>query len=112
MAKISADFPTEFHPEMFETAITRHGQYLRWYSSLPCHCMDDMARPDPACRKCLGRGYIYYPAKERRRLELTMSYGGIRLSTLYSIKTIHRIYSPTDPSTDISYSTFLDKHHL
>ena len=59
----------EFHPEEFEIAIERHGQYVRWYSSLPCYCIDDLTRPDPNCNQCRGRGWLYYPVKEKRRID-------------------------------------------
>ena len=94
-------------PERYEEALERHGQYVRWYSSMPCYCMSKEGNPDPQCPKCKGRGYRYFPVTTRRRIERKMSMGTNTLDVEYKIKEINRIYKPNN--TEISYLSFSDK---
>lgn len=104
MAVAGASFPTELHPEAFEATIERHGQYVRWYSSLPCSCIDNMTRVNPRCTECKGRGFLYYPIKERRRLETVFSYGCNSITVSGNIKEIFRVQRAT--GEEINYTSF------
>ena len=77
-----------FHASAFNSAIDRHGQYVRWYSSLPCTCMDELGRANPNHRECFGRGLIYFPIIEKRILEEAFSYGGREIHTSGKIKRL------------------------
>lgn len=81
-----------FTESKFENAILRHGQYVRWYNSVPCFCADTHS-PDPNCKVCLGRGRIFYPTKQHRKLEEYFSHGGTKIIVTGTIKSINRVYS-------------------
>lgn len=102
-------FPVEMHQSLYEGAIDRHGQYVRWYSSIACPCVDDMGRANPQCNQCLGRGYRYFIVKKRRRFEVVMSMGGSKVSTTRTISSINRLFRGGQPSIDLSYTSFSNK---
>lgn len=81
-------------PESYKQALERHGQYVRWYNSFPCFCVSDNGQPDVSCTRCKGRGYIYYPLKEIRRVEKTVSFGGKIIKVEHIIKSINNVLKP------------------
>ena len=45
----------------YDALLIRHGQYVYWKSSTPCPCVSQRSEssPNPNCRVCYGRGYIF-----------------------------------------------------
>ena len=105
MPKISMDrVNIRQNKALYEGALNRHGQYVRFYRSEVCYCMDDMGRADPACKVCLGRGYIYSPVTSIERTDSGMGNGGKYIDVKGKIKSIIRVYG--SDNQDIEYSTF------
>ncbi len=99
-----------FHPSLFESAIERHGQYIRWYSSAPCTCINGLSQPDPECSRCLGRGYEYFSIKEKRIIEDIFSTGGDTISVVHDIQSIISLKRCT--GEDVLYTSFDGKSIL
>lgn len=95
------------NPKSYEDALGRHGQYARWYSSIPCYCMSQEGHPNPQCTKCKGRGYRYFPVTIRGRVERKMSMGGKTLIVENTIKSINAIYKGNN--TAVPYDSFTGK---
>lgn len=93
-------------PSLYESAIERHGQYVRIYNSLPCFCVDNRGQVDPACSNCRGKGSIYFPLRNKKIVEEGMSFGGITITTHETMKSIVRILKGT---TTIEYDSFSGK---
>jgi hypothetical protein len=89
---------------LYLSAISRHGQYVRWYMASKCYCASDMGRPDPSCKECLGRGHMYEPVKSVRRLDVGASLGNIVIKTKAKIKTLNRLFG--SGNQDIPYQSF------
>ncbi len=96
------EYKTSFHAGIFEKAINRHGQYVRWYSSLPCPCMDELSRPNPNHRECFGRGLLYSPITEKRILEEAFSYGGREIKSLSKIKRLLSVTTTMGQPLDVT----------
>lgn len=92
--------------ELYEGALRRHGQHMRWYTASKCYCIDDMGRSDPACKKCLGRGDIYSPVTQVRKVDRGMSTGSTIITTKSIIKSINRVFN--NRNEDLSYGSFSD----
>jgi len=92
--------------QLYEGALRRHGQYMRWYTSSRCYCIDEMGRADPACKACLGRGELYSPVTEVRRIDRGMSFGSNIITTKANIKSINRVFN--NQNVDLDYSSFLN----
>ncbi len=90
--------------KLYEDALTRHGQYVRWHTSSKCYCADELGRANPTCKKCLGRGDIYSPVKQVRKVERTMTLGGTTIKTKCNIKSIK--YLVDNRNVSLSYSGF------
>ncbi len=95
------------HVSLYEEAIARHGQWIRWYSCIPCFCIGDNGRPDPQCKTCHGRGNRYYPIKQIRRNDRGIGNGSNQISTKANIKSIIRVFTPGNVTID--HSTFSGK---
>ena len=55
--------------ENYEALIERHGQYVRWRTSIKCACVTgDGNQPDIRCPTCGGTGIIYSYQKDERRI--------------------------------------------
>jgi len=80
---------------------------MRWYTAAKCYCTDDMGRPDPACKKCLGRGDIYSPVTQVRKIDKGMSLGSIKITVKSTIKSMNRLFN--NRNEDISYASFSGK---
>lgn len=102
---ISIKNPAIFHPNFYNEAIERRGQYAKWKQALTCYCADNLNRADPGCPKCRGRGVIYFPVKELRTLEEGVSLGGSILNTKASIKTIEKLFNFRTKAS-IAYNSF------
>jgi len=94
----------EAHPVYYEDAIERHGQYSRWYQSLPCWCINQDGYAEPKCYYCSGRGRIFSPFTVRRRVEKVFSFGGVEINTTYKIRAIHKVW--TGDGTALTVSSF------
>lgn len=45
---------------LYEGALGRHAQWMRWMRAITCPCIQQTTRqPDPHCDLCKGRGHIY-----------------------------------------------------
>lgn len=92
------------HTQLYEEALSRHAQDVRWYSSIPCYCVDDLSRPNPQHKECRGRGFLYLPMKEERVQEDVISLGGNIITLKNNIKQINRIMRGP---IDIDYDSFV-----
>jgi len=100
----TTSIPVYQTPELYESALARHGQYVRWYSSLPCFCVDDVGRADPQCMVCYGKGSIYHPVVAKRTVE---EGAGMKNKYIYptgKIQSVNRVYK--GDNTELSYSTY------
>jgi hypothetical protein len=93
----------EQHKELYDSAIIRQGQYVRWKSGIPCYCIGERGIADPACKKCFGRGFILYPIEYVTRKETGYSKGGSVITTTGKIYSINKII--VDDNT-LSYQDF------
>ena len=79
------------HPELYEGAIKRHGQYVRWKKGMPCFCIRDRGTPEPDCKKCHGRGTITYSVDKIDKIETGISEGGNLIRLEGNISSIKRL---------------------
>ena len=108
MARISMERANiRMHVSLYEESIIRHGQYIRWYSSMPCWCINDSGKPDAHCKVCHGRGNRYYPVTEVRKINGGLGNGSTQIYTKGNIKSINRIY--TAANVTVEYNTFSGK---
>ncbi|KKL22964.1 hypothetical protein LCGC14_2430130 [marine sediment metagenome] len=92
---------------LYEEALARHGQFIRWYSNISCWCSDDNGRPDPQCKVCHGRGNRYYPVKQIRRIDRGLGSGSTTISVKENIKSINKVFTPGNVT--IPHSSFSGK---
>jgi len=60
-----AGFNTYQTTKLYDDALLRHAQYIRWMRSLLCPCVsNDTSQPDPQCDLCKGRGRVYLPPED------------------------------------------------
>lgn len=107
MAGNSSQFRTFQTPSNYEAALDRHAQYVRWYSTLTCFCVDEMGRPDPNCSICNGKGTIYYPLTKKRIIEKVAVRDSSIITTTYNIDSINKITRLNNDS--VSYDSFNGK---
>ncbi len=56
----SSTFRTFQTVQYYESALSRHSQWVRWTSGITCPCLNsDTFQPDTRCTLCAGRGRIY-----------------------------------------------------
>lgn len=101
---VVGDIPVYQTVQRYEKALERHGQYVRWHSTIPCYCIQASGDPDPHCTKCKGRGYKYFPVTTIRKIERHMSAGDNTLTVDYEIKSINSVYK--GDATSVSYDSF------
>ena len=67
---MSAGFQTQQTPRLYDEALARHAQYVRWMKAIPCACLvPSTKQPDPNCSVCRGRGRFYRPPGTQRVLQ-------------------------------------------
>jgi len=95
------------HVSLYEESIARHGQYIRWYSAMPCWCIGNSGKPSAQCKVCHGRGNRYYPVTAVRKVNGGLGNGSNQIYTKGNIKSINRIY--TAANITLEYNTFSGK---
>ncbi len=100
----STGIPVYQDVELYQSALKRHGQFVRWYSSLPCFCSDEMGRIDPGCSKCHGKGHIYFPVEKMRVIEERMGRGSKIIIPNEKIETLNKVYK--DNGTELSVESY------
>ena len=103
MAK-TGGIPVYQSPELYKSALARHGQFVRWYSSLPCFCADEMGRVDPGCNKCRGKGHIYFPQERMRTIEERMGKNSKIIIPNEKIETLNKVYKHN--GTELSVDSY------
>jgi len=91
---------------LYEGALARHGQYMRWQTASKCYCVDEMARPDPNCKECLGRGDIYSHVSQLDRVDRGMTTGAYTITTKANILSINSLVD--NRNVAIPYASFVD----
>ena len=58
----TAGYQTQQTVQVYEEALSRHTQKVRWMKSIRCPCVNaNSSQPNPKCSVCYGRGFIYKP---------------------------------------------------
>lgn len=72
------NFPVFQHRDVYEAALARHGQSLRWMRGITCTCISsDTSQADPSCLLCYGRGVRYSAPESSQFNERVLSVDGL-----------------------------------